>query len=101
MQFSALVLVVCLCLFLEVHGQCIDTYEPGCKMSVEINQPQRHCIDSTKYWMCQELNGKAVLKNCAPNTGFDQYRNACIPWIDWVWRTCVEPPSRPTGWQPC
>ncbi|XP_034485670.1 uncharacterized protein LOC117790351 [Drosophila innubila] len=101
MQLSVLVLVCCFCLFLEARGQCIDTYEPGCRSPAEIGRPQRHCIDPTKYWMCPQLNGKAVLKKCAPNTGFDQDKDACIPWIAWVWKPCIEPPSRPKDWEHC
>ncbi|TDG50523.1 hypothetical protein AWZ03_003112 [Drosophila navojoa] len=96
-----LALAACLCLASTVLGQCIDTYEPGCKLTSEVGYPQRHCIDPTKYWRCATLNGKAELFRCQTNTAFSQERNACVPWIDWVWRPCVEPPSRPTGWQPC
>ncbi|XP_030573794.1 uncharacterized protein LOC115772003 [Drosophila novamexicana] len=103
MRFEALLLLlaVCLCLASNALGQCIDTYKPGCKLPVEVGRPQRNCIDPTKYWMCSALNGEAELFKCQPNTGFSQDRNACISWIDWVWKPCMEPPSRPTGWQSC
>lgn len=81
--------------------QCIDTFEPGCKLAVEAGQAQRHCMDPTKFWWCAAQNTKAEQKKCQPNTGFDQNMNACIPWIDWVWKPCIEPPSRPTGWEIC
>ncbi|EDW83698.1 uncharacterized protein Dwil_GK13539 [Drosophila willistoni] len=106
MQQQVLVrlLLYCLCLWLpNVRGQCIDTYEPGCQQNVELGFPQRHCIDPTKYWICHSLGNqaKADLKSCAPNTGFDQDINTCIPWIIWRWQPCVEPPSRPIGWHGC
>ncbi|KAH8381818.1 hypothetical protein KR009_000451, partial [Drosophila setifemur] len=84
-----------------IRSQCMETTQPGCLQQVEMGFPQRHCLDPTKYWLCAALGQKAELKRCQANTGFDQDINACVPWFTWVWQPCVEPPSRPPGWQPC
>ncbi|XP_030371646.1 uncharacterized protein LOC115621940 [Scaptodrosophila lebanonensis] len=98
---ATLLFVLGLCLLQQARAQCIDTFEPGCKLAIEEGHVQRHCVDPTKYWYCPTLGGQAVLQRCPANTGFDQNRNVCIPWIDWVWEPCIEPPSRPTGVKPC
>ncbi|ALC45861.1 CG14246, partial [Drosophila busckii] len=69
--------------------------EPGCRSQSELGNAYRHCIDPTKYWICQGLNTRAVLRKCQSNMGFDQNVHACVPWITWVWAPCVEPPTRP------
>ncbi|KAH8418007.1 hypothetical protein KR222_010214, partial [Zaprionus bogoriensis] len=77
-----------ICLLSGARAQCIDTYEPGCLLQAEVGQAYRHCIDPTKFWWCSQQNVAAQLNKCPPNTGFDQAMHACIPWIDWVWKTC-------------
>ncbi|EDW27994.1 GL27218 [Drosophila persimilis] len=85
----------------QTPAQCIDNHEPGCQHPAEIGMAQRHCIDPTKFWQCYALGNPAKLKYCRPNMAFDQDRNACVPWIAWVWQPCLEPVSRPPGWEVC
>ncbi|KAH8338431.1 hypothetical protein KR059_004348, partial [Drosophila kikkawai] len=79
------------------RSQCVDTGEPGCLHPAEVGVAQRYCIDPTKYWLCSALGQKASLMKCQANTGFEQDLNACVPWPAWVWKPCIEPPSRPPG----
>jgi len=97
MKILLLTLIFGLFFFYEANASYDGDGRPGCKTEEEMNiKVFRNTWDSTRYWVCENMNEPAVQVTCPPETGFMQSRKDCVSWEEWQWEEIVPPISEPS-----